>query len=126
MSSGGERGHEHALWVVVSGEVEVSARGEQGTPHLLRTMGPRSYFGEIGLLEHIPRTATVTAIEPCVLYRLPGDEFLAALTASTATASLLEGARTRLARSHPSYRPSFIVLPDVDQAAAPVTPSTAP
>jgi hypothetical protein len=74
-------------------------------------MGPRSYFGEIGLLERIPRTATVTALEPTRLYRLPGEEFLAALTAATATSSLLEGARTRLARTNPSYRPSFVTLP---------------
>ena len=100
-----------ALWILVSGEVAVSARGERSRAKLLRTMGPRSYFGEIGLLEHIPRTATVKAIEPCVLYRLPGNEFLDALTASTATASLLEGARTRLARSNPSYEPKFITLP---------------
>ncbi len=100
-----------ALWIVISGEVEVSARGEQARSRRLRTMGPRSYFGEIGLLAHIPRTATVKAVEPTRLYRLPGDEFLDALTASTATASLLEGARTRLARSHPSYQPDIITIP---------------
>jgi MFS family permease len=108
-----------ALWIVVSGEVAVTARGELDQPRLLRTMGPRSYFGEIGLLEHIPRTATVKALEPTRLYRLPGDEFLDALTASTGTASLLEGARTRLARTNPSYQPSYITLPvDKDEPNA--------
>jgi MFS family permease len=101
-----------ALYIIISGEVSVSARGERSRAQAIRTMGPRSYFGEIGLLEHIPRTATVKAVESCKLYRLPGDVFLEALTASTATASLLEGARTRLARSHPSYEPRFITLPE--------------
>jgi MFS family permease len=101
-----------ALWILVKGEVAVSARGEGSRIKKLRTMGPRSYFGEIGLLERIPRTATVKAAEPCVLYRLPGDDFLDALTSCTATASLLEGARTRLARSNPSYQPTFITLPE--------------
>lgn len=100
-----------ALWMLVSGEVAVSARGESSRTHRLRTMGPGSYFGEIGLLERIPRTATVKALEACVLYRLPGNDFLDALTSSTATPSLLEGARTRLARSHPSYQAQFIALP---------------
>jgi MFS family permease len=101
-----------ALWIVISGEVAVTARGDRDYPRLIRTMGPRSYFGEIGLLEHIPRTATVKALEPCRLYRLAGSEFLEALTASTATPSLLEGARTRLARTDPSYTPTFATVPD--------------
>lgn len=95
-----------ALWVVVSGEVAVTAKSQ-----LIRTMGPRSYFGEIGLLEQIPRTATVTALEPTKLLRLPGQEFLDALTSSRATSSLLEGARTRLARTNPLYEPSIVSLP---------------
>ena len=117
-----------ALWIVVSGEVAVSAKGEGARAHRVRTMGARSYFGEIGLLAHTPRTATVKALEPCVLYRLPGDEFLDALTANTGSASLLEGARTRLARTHPSYAPSVVTLPGPREAAdvesATQTPAT--
>ena len=106
-----------ALWILVRGEVEVTARGEAARSRSLRTMGPRSYFGEIGLLERIPRTATVTAIEPCVLYKLPGEDFLSALTVSTATASLLEGARMRLARTHPTYEPLVITVPSPREPA---------
>jgi CRP-like cAMP-binding protein len=80
----------------------VTARGESGAEQRLRTMGPETYFGEIGLLEHIPRTATVTAEAPTRLYRIDGDEFLEALTTTAPATSLLEGARTRLAASHPS------------------------
>lgn len=116
-----------ALWVVVSGEVEVTARGEGKRRHHIREMGPRSYFGEIGLLAHTPRTATVTATEPCVLYRLPGEDFLDALTSTSGTSSLLEGARSRLARTHPSYAPGVITLPGQREAAeetATQTPAT--
>ncbi len=77
-----------------------------GVEHQLRTMESGSYFGEIGLLEHIPRTATVTAAGPCRLYRIDGDAFIEALTSLSASPSLLEGAKTRLAASHPSYVPS--------------------
>jgi CRP-like cAMP-binding protein len=66
-----------------------------------------SYFGEIGVLERIPRTATVTALDECELYRIEGDAFLDALATSSATPSLLAGARTRLARTHPSLEPQF-------------------
>ncbi len=53
-----------ALWVVVDGEVEVTIGGT-----FVRTMGPRSYFGEIGLLREIPRTASIRTLEPCTLWR---------------------------------------------------------
>jgi MFS family permease len=96
-----------ALYVLVSGRVEVSARGEGAAEEFIRTMEAGSYFGEIGLLERIPRTATVTAAEDCTLWRIEGQEFLDALTSAPAAASFIEGARMRLARTHPSATPAF-------------------
>ena len=96
-----------ALYVIVEGSVDVTAHGENGAEERLRTMGPDTYFGEIGLLERIPRTATVTAEEPTRCYRIDGDEFLDALTTTPPAASMLEGARTRLAASHPSRRLTY-------------------
>jgi predicted MFS family arabinose efflux permease len=96
-----------ALYVILEGEVGVTAHGESGAEQRLRTMGPETYFGEIGLLERIPRTATVTAEAPTHLYRIDGDEFLDALTTTAPATSLLEGARTRLAASHPSRRLTY-------------------
>ena len=91
-----------ALYVLVSGEVAVSARGEAGSSRRLRTMNAPTYFGEIGLLEGVPRTATVKALTPCVLYRIPGDLFLEALTSTPATATFISSAQARFARTHPS------------------------
>ena len=91
-----------ALYVILEGEVEVTGRGESGEEHVLRTMGPETYFGEIGLLERIPRTATVTAQALTRCYRIDGEEFLNAITTTPPARSLIEGARSRLATSHPS------------------------
>jgi MFS family permease len=96
-----------ALYVILEGSVGVTAHGETGAEQRLRTMGPETYFGEIGLLERIPRTATVTAEAPTRCYRIEGDEFLAALTTTPPATSLLEGARTRLAASHPSRKLTY-------------------
>lgn len=93
-----------AFYVVADGWVSVSAIGELGSEEHLRTLGPGEYFGEIGLLEMGPRTASVDAEGPVRLHRVPGDEFIAALSETTATSSFMEGARTRLARTHPSRR----------------------
>jgi MFS family permease len=98
-----------ALYVILEGSVEVTARGEAGEEHHLRTMGPETYFGEIGLLERIPRTATVTATVPTRCYRIDGDEFLAALTTTPPARSLVDSARSRLATSHPSRELTYEV-----------------
>jgi len=94
-----------SFYVVEDGQLDVTAVGERGgAPTWLRTLGPGSYFGEIGLLGHVPRTATVTATTDCSLLRIAGDDFVDALTNLSASPSLLEGARTRLSLTHPSSR----------------------
>ena len=88
-----------ALYVVTSGEVSVSSHPDGGSEEFIRTMGPRSYFGEIGLLAKIPRTATVVAREETGLWKISGEDFLSALTTLRASRSLIEGATSRLART---------------------------
>jgi MFS family permease len=91
-----------ALYVLVDGEVEVTARGEAGEEHTIRRMSAPSYFGEIGVLERIPRTATVTALTEARLLRIEGTALLDALTTAPPSSSLMENARSRLALTHPS------------------------
>ena len=57
------------------GLVEVSQAGA-----VLRREGPGDFFGEIGLLRDVPRTATITAAEDTMLQALERDDFLAAVT----------------------------------------------
>ncbi len=63
------------FYVIESGLVEVTQDGV-----VLRREGPGEFFGEIGLLRDVPRTATVTAVEDTVLLALGRDDFLAAVT----------------------------------------------
>src|SRR5439155_19075654 len=99
-----------ALYVLVDGRVDVSARGERGRADKhIRYMKAPSYFGEIGLLQGIPRTATVTTTGPSKLWRISGDNFLAALTETPLSASATAGMTMRLKRTHPTQQ---IHLPD--------------
>jgi MFS family permease len=63
------------FYVIASGEVRVTQAGQ-----VLRTESSGEFFGEIGLLRDVPRTATVTATAPTRLYALDRAEFLAAVT----------------------------------------------
>ncbi|HET9718459.1 MAG TPA: MFS transporter [Solirubrobacteraceae bacterium] len=94
-----------AVYVLAEGEVSVSARGESGADERpIRDMQAPTFFGEIGVLEGIPRTASVTALTPCRCERIDGDMLLDALLASPPSTSLMEQARSRLAITHPSRR----------------------
>ena len=54
-----------AFYAIGSGQVEVL---EDET--LVRTLGPGAHFGEIALLKHVPRTASVVARTPVRAFRL--------------------------------------------------------
>lgn len=77
------QGDEADLFYLISeGEVEVTQVAEGATEaQLLRRMGPGEFFGQIGLLSGIPRTATVTAISDGELVTLNGQAFLELVSA---------------------------------------------
>jgi CRP-like cAMP-binding protein len=62
------------FYLVDAGSLRVSRRTESGE-ETLRELGPGAVFGEIGLLRNVPRTATVTATSPAVLYALDAADF---------------------------------------------------
>jgi len=81
------------LFVGRRGEFDVTVGGRH-----LDTLGADDWFGEIGLLDHRPRTATVTATSDAIVWRIPGDTFLDALEESGAPPSaLVDGIADRLA-----------------------------
>jgi CRP-like cAMP-binding protein len=59
------------LYLIVEGQVRVT-RGET----LLREQGPKSFFGEIALLEGESRTATIATLTPARFLRLDRDDLL--------------------------------------------------
>lgn len=92
-----------SLYVLKTGAVAVRSGDRE-----LATLGGGSWFGELGLLEGVPRTATVVTTAPCTLLRIDGDAFLDALTAAPLASTALEGARSRFraVRGHePRFKP---------------------
>ncbi|MCK6548190.1 cyclic nucleotide-binding domain-containing protein [Myxococcota bacterium] len=60
-----------ALCVVASGELVVSKRDPEGAEHVLARLGPGEIFGELSFVDAAPASATITAIEPTTVLRLP-------------------------------------------------------
>jgi len=71
------------FFIIESGSFTVSQASAPGEPPaVIRTLGPDQVFGELGLLNRTPRTATVTADSDGKLLALAGDDFLALVGAS--------------------------------------------
>jgi MFS family permease len=65
------------FFIVDEGAFDVTVAGPDGSSRHLRTLGRDAVFGERGLLGRTPRTATVTAREPGLLFAMDGSDFLA-------------------------------------------------
>jgi CRP/FNR family transcriptional regulator, cyclic AMP receptor protein len=65
----GEMGSE--FYVIMEGEAEVTRNGD-----VLATHGPGGFFGEISLVEDVPRNATVTTTTPVRCFLLTRGRFL--------------------------------------------------
>jgi MFS family permease len=89
------------FFVLTAGEVAIASLDESGAGRSLGTLTAPDYFGEIGLLEHRQRTATVATAGPCTVWRINGSEFVDALTETPPSPLALERMRIRLARTPP-------------------------
>ena len=68
LATEGEEGHE--FFVIVKGKAEATRQGVT-----IGTLGPGSFFGEMSLLERLPRVATVTTTEPTTALVLTAKAF---------------------------------------------------
>jgi signal transduction histidine kinase len=74
------------FFIIVEGEVEVTKQVEGQTERVLQRHGPGDFFGEMALIETLPRTATVRTATPSTLLELSKDDFDAVLSQQPAMA----------------------------------------
>jgi CRP/FNR family cyclic AMP-dependent transcriptional regulator len=68
-----------ALYGVASGQVRIFTADEKGREVFLNILGPGDTFGEIALLDGLPRTASAVTTTPTTLVVIPRRQFLAHL-----------------------------------------------
>jgi CRP/FNR family cyclic AMP-dependent transcriptional regulator len=64
-----------SLYVVISGRLKVMMSDEEGREVILAILGPNEFFGEMGLLDDSPRSASVVALEACEMLSLSKRDF---------------------------------------------------
>jgi CRP/FNR family cyclic AMP-dependent transcriptional regulator len=64
-----------SLYVIISGRLKVMMSDDEGREVILAMLGPNEFFGEMGLLDDHPRSATVVALEACELLSLSKRDF---------------------------------------------------
>ncbi|MFI5273833.1 MAG: Crp/Fnr family transcriptional regulator [Ktedonobacterales bacterium] len=63
------------LFVIASGSVVLTQQAESGDARLLATLGPGDVFGEMALLDDLPRSASALASEPTDVLLIPVYDF---------------------------------------------------
>jgi CRP/FNR family cyclic AMP-dependent transcriptional regulator len=64
-----------SLYIVISGRLKVMMGDADGKEVILSILGPGEFFGEMGLIDDNPRSASVVALEPCELLSLARRDF---------------------------------------------------
>ena len=64
-----------SLYIVLSGRLKVMMSDAEGKEVILSILGPGEFFGEMGLIDDEPRSATVVTIEPCELLSIAKRDF---------------------------------------------------
>ena len=70
-----ERDPGDAMFLVYAGRVEVTKEDEAGQEQAVATLGPGDVFGEIALLDQVPRTSNVRSTEITSLFVLSKADF---------------------------------------------------
>ncbi|WP_437763442.1 cyclic nucleotide-binding domain-containing protein [Sorangium sp. So ce281] len=68
----GDSGRE--MFVLLSGEMEVLKRSKRDVEARVAVLGPNDWFGEMSILDVMPRSATVRAIAPSRLLRVTAHD----------------------------------------------------
>ena len=64
-----------SLYIVLSGRLKVMMSDSEGKEVILSILGPGEFFGEMGLIDDEPRSASVVTIEACELLSITKRDF---------------------------------------------------
>jgi CRP/FNR family transcriptional regulator/CRP/FNR family cyclic AMP-dependent transcriptional regulator len=98
------------VFFLVRGRVEISSLTSSGHRQLHTTIDHPQFFGELGVLGDMPRTAAALALDESDVWRAGGDAFLDFLTEDPTSARALLRALARQVLSHEAFVDDLLYL----------------
>jgi len=98
------------VFFLVSGRVEISSLSVTGHRQLHTTLEGAQFFGELGVLGEMPRTATGVALEETDVWALDGEVFLDFLTAHPEVSHALLRVLARQVQAHEAFVEDLLFL----------------
>ncbi|HOJ71401.1 MAG TPA: Crp/Fnr family transcriptional regulator [Syntrophorhabdaceae bacterium] len=91
----GEKGD--ALYIILKGKVKVSLYDDEGREYILDIIGKDGFFGELSILDDLPRSANIVTTEDCEFIILKRHDFIKLLMENPAiTVNILKTMAARL------------------------------
>lgn len=77
------------LYFILSGRVKIVLEDDHGGELIVTSLGPNEFFGEMGLVDGAPRSATVEAHHACVVLYIPAKSLAECLQHSIPAVTLV-------------------------------------
>ena len=100
----------HEMHFLFEGRVEISSDSVTGQRQLHTTLEPPAFFGELGVLGDIPRTATALALEESRVWVVPGEAWLKFLDEHPEVSRALLQALARQVQAHEAFVEDLLFL----------------
>jgi CRP/FNR family transcriptional regulator, cyclic AMP receptor protein len=98
------------VFFLVDGRVEISSLSASGHRQLHTTLDRAQFFGELGVLGGMPRTAAALALEESSVWTVQGPTFVEFVTEESAASRAILRALARQVQSHEAFVEDLLFL----------------
>ena len=89
------------MFIILRGKVAVLLDSNNSPPFAIAELGPGDFFGEMSLLEGMPRSATIRALEDTIVITIDDNNFEAVIAQQPRIAyRIMKGLSSRLRRQN--------------------------
>ena len=64
-----------SAFVIETGTVEISKTNKKGKKRVLAVLREKDFFGELGVIDGLPRSASANALEDCIIEEITKETF---------------------------------------------------
>ena len=98
------------VFFLISGRIEISSDSPNGHRQLLTTLDQPQFFGELGVLGDMSRTAAALALEASDVWRTEAESFLGFIAEEPAASLAILRALARQVQSHEAFVEDLLYL----------------